>query len=165
MRECSALSDREAMAKQDKQASRPKRRGRTTLLAGLLAVVGVLAAWLSNCISGFGIGSSGDAEGEAEQAVESEQATPAEPEAQPSESEQAGENVRKPMPLKLTIDARGCIFDGGQPIDCATVCEREELWEGADSVIIDAQNGPHGVVMEVLDCLKTKQLAVSIKRK
>ena len=39
-------------------------------------------------------------------------------------------SVRKPMPMKLTIDARGCLVDGGEPIDCATLCDKAELFEG-----------------------------------
>lgn len=151
------------------------------MLAGLLAIVAVFAAWLSNCIPGFGFGSNGEGEGEGEQAAESERAKPAEaePETEP-EPAKPGEpskpdglgaaadsdtSERKPVPVKLTIDARGCIFDGGEPIDCATMCDDDKLFEGADSVIIDAKNGPHGVVMDVLDCLKARGLAVAINRK
>ena len=157
------------MAHEDKRASKPKRTGRTTVLAGLLAIVAVVAAYLSDCIPGFGLGSrSGDGEGEQ---AESEPTKPAEAEptdAKPAEDEKAvaaEPTERKPMPLKLTVDARGCIFADGQPIDCATLCDRPELFEGADSVIIDATNGPHGVVVDVLDCLKSLDLSVAIKRK
>jgi hypothetical protein len=154
-----------------KRASKPKRSGRTTALAGLLALVGVLAVWLSDCIPGFGIGSRSDGDGEAERAVESEQAEPVEAEPEPPEPAEGGQaaegqpSVRKPVPMKLTIDARGCIVEGGEPIDCAAMCDRDELFEGIDSVIIDATNGPHGVVMDVLDCLKTKKLSVALNRK
>jgi hypothetical protein len=156
------------MAHEDKRANKPKRTGRTTVLAGLLAIVAVVAAYLSDCIPGFGLGSrSGDGEGEQAEPADAKPAEPAD--AKPAEDEQAVEPApipeRKPMPLKLTIDARGCAFADGQPIDCATLCDRPELFEGADSVIIDATNGPHGVVVDVLDCLKSLDLSVSIKRK
>jgi hypothetical protein len=158
------------MPPEQKQANKPKRSGRTTILAGLLAVVAVLAAWLSNCIPGFGFG-GGEGEGDAEQAGESEPAKPAEREPEPASSKaddakppEVG-TTRKPVPLKLTIDARGsCTFADGQALDCATICDRDELFEGADSVIIDAKNASQSVVVDVLDCLKTKQLAVSIQR-
>ena len=161
------------MPPEQKQANKPKRSGRTTALAGLLAVVAVIAAWLSNCIPGFGIG-GGDGEGEADKAAESEPAKPAEaePETEPTKQGEGGQAAkpeglgaaREPVPLKLTIDARGCIFGDGQPIECEAACERDELFEGIDSVIIDAKNGPHGVVVDVLDCLKAKKLKVSIER-
>jgi hypothetical protein len=158
------------MPPEQKPASKPKRSGRTTALAGLLAVVAVIAAWLSNCIPGFGIG-GGEGEGEADKAAESEQAKPAEAEPEPSKQGEAGKSAeglgsaRKPVPLKLTIDARStCTFADGQAIDCDTVCDRDELFEGADSVIIDAKNAPQAVVVDVLDCLKAKKLAVSIQR-
>ena len=161
----------ERMALEHKQAGKPKRSGRTTLLAGLLAVVAALAVWLSNCIPGFGIG-GGEGEGEAENAAESEPAKPAEaePESEPSKAGEGGAapevgTARKPVPLKLTIDARdSCTFADGQALDCATICENDELFEGVDSVIIDAKNASQDVVVDVLDCLKTKKLAVSIER-
>jgi hypothetical protein len=155
------------MADQDKPKPKPKRSGRTTALAGLLAVVAVIAAWLSNCIPGFGIGSeSGD--GEAEQAQESEPARPAEPEPEPepepAEPSETEPEVRKPMPIKLTIDARGCSIDGGESIDCKALCDDPKRFEGRDAVIIDAKDGPHAAVVDALDCLKTHDLSVSINR-
>jgi hypothetical protein len=152
-----------SMADQDKRPSKPKRSGRTTGLAGLLAVVALIAAWLSDCIPGFGIGSdSGD--GEAEQAEEIDPAKPAEPEPEPPEPTEPEPSVRKPMPLKLTIDARGCMLDGGDPIDCKTLCDDPKRFEGRDAVTIDAKDGPHAAVVDALDCLKTHDLAVAITR-
>lgn len=157
------------MPPEQKQANKPKRSGRTTALAGLLAVVAVIAAWLSNCIPGFGIG-GGEGEGEADKAAESEPAKPAEaePETEPTKQGEGGQAglgaTREPLPLNLTIDARGCIFGDGQPIECEAACERDELFEGVDSVIIDAKNAPQSTVMDVLDCLKAKKLKVSIER-
>jgi hypothetical protein len=162
------------MAQQNQQAGKPKRGGaRTAMLGGLLAIIAVIAAWLSNCIPGFGIG-SGTGEGEGDDA-RTEPAQRAEPESetekkteQPANTEQPKPeqpSVTKPMPIKLTVDPRGCSVDGDEPIDCATLCDQSELFEGRDTVIIDAKNGPHGVVVDVLDCLKSKDLAVSITRK
>lgn len=146
----------------DKQKKKPKSGGgRTTALAALLAIVAAVALWLSDCIPGFGIG-SGTKEGEAETSEKAEEAKPDAPvEKQP---EVEAQSVRKPMPMKLTIDARGCSVDGGEPIDCATLCEDAKRFEGVETVLIDAKNGPHGVVVEVLDCLKAKSLSVSITR-
>src|SRR5690606_3772748 len=143
--------------------------GRTTVLAALLALVAAVALWLSDCIPGFGLG-SGTKEGEAgeseksEKSEKSEQATPAEPEPPAEDEPEQQPSVRKPMPMKLTVDARGCSVNGGDPIDCATLCDDAELFEGVGSVVIDAKRGPHGVVVEILDCLKSKNLSVAISR-
>ncbi len=143
------------MADKDKQKSKGK-GGRSTVLAGLLAVVALVAIWLSDCIPGFGIG-AGTKEGEAEQSEKAEKAESVEtPSEQPS--------VRKPMPMKLTIDARGCMINGGDPIDCSTLCEDASRFEGVDSVTIDAKDGPHEPVVAALDCLKSKKLSVAITR-
>ncbi|HVI02456.1 MAG TPA: hypothetical protein VM869_27300, partial [Enhygromyxa sp.] len=126
----------------------------------------------SNCIPGFGIG-GGEGEGEADKAAESEPAKPAEAEleTEPTKQGEGGQAkpeglgaASEPVPLKLTIDARGCIFGDGQPIECEAACDRDELFEGVDSVIIDAKNAPQSTVMDVLDCLKAKKLKVSIER-
>ncbi len=154
------------MAHDDKRAPKAKRSGRSTILAGLLAIVALIAVWLSDCIPGFGIG-SGTKDGEGEQAEqdEAEPAKPAEPEPpEPEPAKPAQPVVSKPMPMKLTIDARGCMIDGGEPIDCKTLCDDAKRFEGIDAVTIDAKNGPHGAVVDALDCLDSKDLAVAITR-
>ncbi|MFO7564700.1 MAG: hypothetical protein R6X02_18800 [Enhygromyxa sp.] len=155
------------MAKQDKRASKAKRSGRTTGLAGLLAVIALIAMWLSDCIPGFGIG-SGTKEGEGEVAEdEAEPAKPAEPEPDPPEEDEVAEpepTVRKPMPMKLTIDARGCMINGGEPIACDALCDDPKRFEGVDAVTVDAKDGPHQAVVDALDCLETHDLAVAITR-
>lgn len=139
----------------------PKRKrgggGRTTVLAALLAVVALVAIWLSDCIAGFGIGSSGDAEGEAEQAEPAEPAQPepekvAPPEPEPEPEPAAAANKT----LKVTIDVHGCSIDGAAPSDCASVCERAELFEGVDDAILDVKEASHGSVIAMTDCLKSK---------
>lgn len=159
------------MAEPNKPASKPKpepkkRSARTTALAGLLAVIAAIAIWLSDCIPGFGIGSGvKDGDGEAEPTVDAEPAKPAEPEPpEPAEPEPPEPAVRKPMPVKLTIDARGCMIDGGEPIDCATLCEDAKRFEGRDAVIIDTKDASHATATEVIDCLKTHDLSLSITR-
>jgi len=129
------------------------------VLAGLLAIVGLVAIWLSDCIPGFGLGSEGVADGQ----VRGELAEPAERE--PAEPEPAEPESERKLPMKLTIDARGCLVDGGQPQDCAALCDQDELFAGLDTVKIDAKNGPHETVSQVEACLRAKQLAVSITHK
>jgi hypothetical protein len=164
------------MAQQNKQPSQPKRGGaRTLVFGGLLAIVALVALWLSNCIPGFGIGSRGEGEGGEKgggEKADADKAKPAEPESEPEKTAEPEQPktpeqpiVRKPMPMKLTVDPAGCSVNGGDPFDCATLCDQAELFEGIDTAIVDAKNGSHGVVVEVLDCLKSKDLAVSITRK
>lgn len=151
------------MADANKQKRKSKGGLRTKLLAVLLGVVALAAIWLSDCIPGFGLGSQGTDEGQASSAEVVEPAVPAEPESEVEPVEPAA--ARKPMPMKLTIDARGCLVNGGEPQDCEGLCEQDELFTKVDAVTIDAKQGPHGTVVKVLDCLKTKDLAVSITRR
>ncbi|KIG17492.1 hypothetical protein DB30_03193 [Enhygromyxa salina] len=141
--------------------------GRTTVLGALLAVVTLVALWLSDCIPGFGIGSSGDAEGDADQAepaqpAEPEQVTPPEPEPEPEPP--APESAANKT-LKITIDVHGCSIDGAPASDCASVCERGELFEGVDDAILDVKEASHGSVIAMTDCLKSKGIEkVAINR-
>ncbi|PRQ09181.1 hypothetical protein [Enhygromyxa salina] len=147
----------------DKQERKRKGSGgRTTVLGALLAVVALVALWLSDCIPGFGIGSSGDAEGDAEQAEPVEQAeqAPPVPEPVPPEPKQAVDKT-----LKVTIDVHGCSIDGAPAADCASVCERGELFEGVDDAILDVKEASHGSVIAMTDCLKSKGIEkVAINR-
>ena len=148
--------------RETKSKPKPKRkRGRTTALTGLLAVVALVAMWLSDCIPGFGIG-AGTKEGEGE-AEPTEPAKPAEPEPTP-EPAATPDPVRKPMPMKLTIDARGCSIAGDDPIDCASLCEDEARFAQVDTVIVDAKDGPQAAVEAALECAKTKDLSVKLVR-
>ena len=156
----------------DKDRKKKKGSARTTALAGLLAVVAVIAAWLSNCIPGFGIGSSGDAEGEAEAepAVEAEAKEDAkEPEVkeddkEDKEDDKAGEAAG--TTLSVTIDVHGCSVGGAEAFECASLCEKAELFEGVDDAILDANgDASHESVIAVTDCLKSKGIdKVAIRR-
>lgn len=159
------------MPEQDKQEPKPKAKAggrRTGLLAGLLALVALVAVWLSDCIPGFGWGSQGAADGEAKLGDEAEPAAePAEPEPEPEPAEpEADEAEGEPPPVRLTIDARGCLIDGGEPQNCDALCEadhaRDELFGGREVVIIDAKHGSHEAVTKFRSCLEAKQLAVSV---
>ncbi|PRQ02839.1 hypothetical protein ENSA5_20160 [Enhygromyxa salina] len=155
------------MAKRDKGKDKGKGSGgRTTVLAALLAIITLVAMWLSDCIPGFGIGSSGSADGEPEA---SEKAEPAEPEPEPKpepepEPEPKPEKLEKPGPLEIVVDARGCIIGDAAPQDCAALCEQDELFEGVNEVKIDTTEGPHDKVVALLDCVKNRGLEVAVTR-
>jgi hypothetical protein len=162
----------------------PARKGssrRTTVLAALLAVITVVAVWLSNCIPGFGIGSSGSGEGEgskddadkAEPAKsESDKPEPAKPE--PAKPEPAKPEPAKPEPpplgaagktLNVKIDVAGCSVGGATPVECSKVCERTELFEGMDDAVLEVAGASHGSVLEMTDCLKAQGIdKVAIRR-
>ena len=137
------------------------------MLAGLLAVVALVALWLSDCIPGFGVGAgTKDSEGEAaKQDAKPEVQTEApKPVEQPPAKVEPEVAAPKPTPMKVTVDARGCMVNGADPIDCETVCDQAELFDNVDTVLIDATDGPQGFVDEVLTCVEAKHLAVKITR-
>jgi hypothetical protein len=135
--------------------------GRSRALAALLAIVALVAIWLSDCIPGFGLGSLG-IDGEAQDAEQAEPVEKVEPAVPESEVEAEAE---PPRTLKLIVEPRGCTVEGGEPFDCATLCERTELFAGVESVVIDATEASHATVTEVLDCLATFDVTVATTRK
>jgi hypothetical protein len=143
---------------------------RTAVLAALLAVVAIVAVWLSDCIPGFGLGSSGEAgEGTDADAAKPEPAKP-----EPATKPEAKPEAAKPEPpaggtagktLNVKIDVAGCAVAGAEPVDCSTVCERSELFEGMDDAVLDVDGASHGSVLEMTDCLKAKGIdKVAIRR-
>jgi hypothetical protein len=144
-----------------KPKPKPKPKGsgkRTTVLAALLAIVGLVAMWLSDCIPGFGVGSdAGDSEGEAEpaEAAEPEAAKPEQP-----EPEQPPAKT-----LEVVISVHGCSVAGGEPLECEAMCEQAELFEGIDDAVLEVDGASHGSVVAVTDCLKSKGIdKVAIRR-
>jgi hypothetical protein len=167
-----------------KQAARKPTSGRNmTVIAVLLAVIVVVAAWLSNCIPGFGLGSSGrgdDTDVDAGKAgpAKPEPAKPEEPaKAEPPKPEPAKPEPPKPEPLgaeppkpadktlSVTIDVGGCSVAGSERVECSKLCERTELFEGIDDAVLDVAGASHGSVVEMVDCLKAKGIdKVAIRR-
>jgi hypothetical protein len=157
----------------------PVRKGtgrRTTVLAALLAVIAVVAVWLSDCIPGFGLGSSGDGDGEGTNA-DAETAEPAKSEAdkpEPAKPEPAKPEPTTPEPpalgaagntLNVKIDVAGCAVGEAEPVDCSKVCERAELFQGVDDAVLDIAGASHGSVLQMTDCLKSKGIdKVAIRR-
>jgi hypothetical protein len=160
-----------------KQAARKGTSGRRiTVIAALLAVIVVVAVWLSNCIPGFGLGSSGRG-GDDDTDVDAGKAGPAKPE--PGKTEPAKTETPKPEPSKLeppklgtagktlsvTIDVAGCSIAGSEPVECSKICERAELFEGIDDAVLDVAGASHGSVIEMTDCLKAQGIdKVAIRR-
>jgi hypothetical protein len=163
----------------------PTRKGssrRTTVLAALLAVIAVVAVWLSNCIPGFGIGSSGSGEGEGN--GEADKPEPAKSEAdkpEPAKPEPAKPEPAKPEPatpelappsvgtagktLSVKIDPAGCAVGGATPVECSKVCERPELFEGMDDAVLEVAGASHGSVIEMTECLKAQGIdKIAIRR-
>jgi hypothetical protein len=150
-----------------KQAARKTMSGRRiTVIATLIAVIVVAALWLSNCIPGFGIGSSG---GDGDDDVDAGKAGPAKPEpakpepakSEPAKSEPAkSEQPEPPKPagktLNVTINVAGCSVAGSEPVECSKICERAELFEGIDDAVLDVADASHGSVVEMTDCLKAQ---------
>jgi hypothetical protein len=167
-----------------KQPAKTGSRGRTTVIAALLAVAVVVAVWLSNCIPGFGIGSSGDSEdaakgGDAERAdaakrepVESTKSAPEKPEPKKPEPETPEPETPEPpklgsagTTLTVKIDVAGCAVAGSEPIECSKMCERTELFAGIDDAVLEVAGASHGSVVEMLDCLKAKGIdKVAVRR-
>jgi hypothetical protein len=65
--------------------------------------------------------------------------------------------------IRLKVDGLGCSVEDGDRVDCSTICD-DSRFAGMTSVIIDAKDGPHGVVETVIDCLKGQGLKVSVIR-
>lgn len=157
----------------------PARNGssrRTTVLAALLAVITVVAVWLSNCIPGFGIGSSGSGDDDAskgtDDAAKTDKAEPAKSEADKPEADKPEPDKPEPPPLgaagktlNVKIDPAGCAVGGAAPVECSKVCERTELFEGMDDAVLDVAGASHGSVIEMTDCLKARGIdKVAIRR-
>lgn len=144
-------------------------KGRTTVLGGLLLLVALIAAYLSDCIPGLGVGTGQDAPGE-QAAVddpedEAEETTP-EPkfDVPPPEPE-------APTKATMLVDGRGCQLqlEGAEPgefVECATLCEAEAPFgEATVELTVDARQGPHDDVVAVVDCAKAKGVdKVAIQR-
>lgn len=74
--------------------------------------------------------------------------------------------TRKPMPLKLSISAKGCALMGGEVQDCAKLCEDDAALEGVDAAILEASETNEATKTQlgaILTCLAAKQIAVSLR--
>jgi hypothetical protein len=118
---------------------------RPTLLLGLLVAAGLVGAYLSDCIPGFG----GGGPGEATPADESPDPATPEPEAKADGKTEDGK--AEPSTLKITVEGERCSTPEGV-VECASLCERTGA---ATHVDLDATLGSHGAVETLRKCLET----------
>lgn len=159
-------------------AKQPARKGtsrRMPVLAALLAVIAVIAVWFSDCVPGFGSGSSGSGEGQRTDA-DADKAEAAKSESDKPESDKPPPQPDEPLPtdppplaagktLNVKIDVAGCAVGVAEPVDCSKVCERSELFEGMDAAVLEVAGASHGSVIQMTDCLKAKGIdKVAIRR-
>ena len=122
-----------------------------TLLVGLLIAAGLIGAYLSDCIPGFGGGGAGDADPaaaaeEAEEVEDPKTPPPAKAEADDDEDAEA-----QAATLQITVDGEKCRTAEGD-VECTALCERTTK---ATRVEIDATLGAHGTVESLQKCLQT----------
>lgn len=129
--------------------SSSKDRGRGGPPAGLLALaglVGLLAAYLSNCIPGFGIG-GGEGNPGAETKAPAEQEKPkadAKTEGQADESR-----------ISIAVKGDKCVRGSEPPAPCPQVCARLDKTKAASTLVeVDASAGRHGRVEALRSCLQ-----------
>ena len=87
--------------------------------------------------------------------------SPAEPAQDPPE--EPAKAARKPMPLKLSISGEGCSIMGADARECAELCEDAEVFRGVDAVIIETSDGGEAQLETVLSCLRTMQIATTVR--
>ncbi|NVB38993.1 hypothetical protein G6O69_14215 [Pseudenhygromyxa sp. WMMC2535] len=174
------------MAKREDKAKSKRKGGRTTAFAGLIAVIALIAAWLSDCIPGLGSGVGEDAPGEAEaervaapeddaqtqddvQAKDDAQAEAGAAEAGAAEAGAAEQTLRAAVSVDASGSCRVAINDAapGEAVACASLCDGEDPFSGAQALTIDAKQGPHAAVVAVMDCAKASgidELAITVER-
>ncbi len=129
-----------------------KKRGgmgaRTGLLGLLLAAIGALALWLSNCVPGFGIGGA-EGEGDAASSSKAESSTPT------KTDEAAPPSAASSTPV-IAVGVYGCKLNDEVAQPCADLCKRAEQGEfaGVTAAKVASTQGSHADVTAVIDCLK-----------
>ena len=115
-------------------------RGRTLGLLGLLVVVAVIAAYLSDCLPGLGAGGSlGVPESESkdaeQKAVEKDDAAPGE------------------ARVRIVVDGDRCAVGSEPPTACPETCKAVGAGGTVEEIEIDATRGAHGTVETLKACL------------
>lgn len=118
-------------------------------MIGVAALVGLVAAYLSDCIPGLGAGGSLGMP-QADVAAEPAKSSPSDPSSTPA----AGK-------ARLSIEVQGerCRQGDAPPAPCPQICQdlgRDHRGRGASSVVVevDATQGSHGAVEALRACLK-----------
>ncbi|MEM9459575.1 MAG: hypothetical protein AAGF11_35690 [Myxococcota bacterium] len=127
-------------------------RGRGKIPVGVIgvaALVGLVVAYLSDCIPGLGAGSSLGVP-QPDVAAEPAKTSPSDPSPAPA----AG-------PARLSIEVQGerCRQGEAEPAPCPQVCralDQDHRGRGPSSVVVDvdATQGSHGAVETLRACLK-----------
>ncbi|MEM7155939.1 MAG: hypothetical protein AAF799_24015 [Myxococcota bacterium] len=122
------------------------RGGPPKAFVALLGLVGLLAAYLSNCIPGFGIGGSAGTPG-------AESKTPAEP-AKPTAEKEAKAKADQSR-ISIAVKGDKCVQGSGEAAACPEVCAGLDRKDAATvQVEVDASAGRHGTVEALRACLK-----------
>jgi hypothetical protein len=111
------------------------------MLLGVVVLVALLAAYLSDCLPGLGSGG--------ELGTPSSEA----PAAPPSPHKAAGE--ASASSLTLVVQGEQCRRGQAQPEPCAQLCASlDRTGAAATEIILDATEGRHGTVEELRTCLQ-----------
>ncbi len=124
--------------------STAKPRPRSRVLVGgfgLVALVALVAAYLSDCLPGLGAGSS--------------LGTPAsEPPAAPAEPAEPASAAGQPARLSIVVEGDRCRYADAAPAPCPEVCAALPLGRASTAVVeIEAVQGRHGTVEDLRQCL------------
>lgn len=129
----------------ERSSDRPRRRGRFPLgIVGALILIALVAAYVSDCLPGFGVGGklgtpSSDAPASATKA--------------PAEGKGAGEAAGD----RITIVVQGeqCRRGQGEPQPCPELCAALDRTHAATvEVAVEAAEGRHGIVEDLRKCLR-----------
>ncbi len=118
--------------------------GRVPTLLGLVAVVALVAAYLSDCLPGLGAGGSLGAP-QAEAPADAKATPPPE-----AKAAKAGTAAR----LQLVVKGEQCTQGDAAPTSCPELCAALRTRDPRPTVEIDATAGMHGVVEDLRRCLK-----------
>lgn len=134
-------------------SSSDRRRGRGggTAVAGLAVLVGLVAAYLSDCIPGLGAGGSlGTPSSEAP----TEPVEPT-PRAEPVTAQPDAAGAATPTRMSIAVLAERCRQAQAEPVPCSQVCESLDRARASSTTVeVDATRGSHGAVESLRACLK-----------
>ena len=111
------------------------------VLLGVVLLIALLAAYLSDCIPGFGSG------GELGTPSSEAPAAPSSPSKAPVAGEAGGDRIG------ITVQGDQCRRGQAAAVPCADLCASLDRTPSA-TIDIDATQGRHGAVEELRKCLK-----------
>lgn len=127
----------------ERSSDRPRRRGRFPLgIVGALILIALVAAYLSDCLSGLGAG--GKLGTPSSDAPTSPSATKA-----PAEAEGAGDRIT------IVVQGEQCRRGQAEPQPCPALCAALDRTHAATvEVAVEATEGRHGTVEDLRKCLR-----------